>query len=491
MLGIKIIPPHSDPYLGVNHTRGKLADQQILRTQLQEKKLQESANGSSAEKISGSSATNLKQTVDGLKDSWTNFKVQLFAEFNRNSNPELLNKYLSNVVTILKGKMTQSDKTAFETAQSDGDYKKQRSIIWTHLGPDRYNNAYIEAFKQFDTADQTRYLNTLAINHGLTKFFDERPNLPIEEKVELMFQEKIKKHFKDSPYEFIATGSTGAVFKIKDGDKSYAVKLSHSDDSKGDQPKLVPSGYEYNGIKKASEIIESEQLPAKNWMQGLAKDKNDLDLSDKNTLVTDFMEGNLLGFRVSPESLKDFVKKGLSNQFLKDFIKSYVTLGEKGADLSSMVHHNAVYTQDKNGGKLNFFDYVGVDTPAYDEKRALIKKDPLTYGIYRLISDFQSPSTLRAKPFMDSLEEAIKSTGSNYNKFLKQRSNQLKQVLREIADDKNSKIGKQDINESLKKIRTLIQEKDQYKQTQMSNTTFGEPFALNKEAQKIYQNFSI
>jgi hypothetical protein len=156
----------------------------------------------------------------------------------------------------------------------------------------------------------------------------------------------------------------------------------------------------------------------------------------------------MLNFHVKANELGDYVNKGLSDEFIRDFIIGFVLMAGAGVDMAVYTHYNSAYSPDTRD--LELFDCTSVRTPRYNEARAraaiseskpyvqsiqgIYQDHPLMSVLRLLITDFQLFASTRVQEVREKIEEAAQQQGIGPQDFWDRRFEQLKRVVLCLPD---------------------------------------------------------
>ncbi len=407
-----------------------------------------------------------QETANQLSKTWANFKAEFFTKAKQDYdvaeiqdgnitkyNSPIINKYFDLVYEQLADKQQDLDSNA------NGDFKQAftsdripaRNMVITNMD----DLAYEKAFEQLGSEERTKLLQTLAYTMGTGLMRKLKPCLFIEKKANDYFAEQAKKYFTDhriKGIKFINCGTSSATFVVKDADKPYYLQLDHCrdnrDESNPDHRLATSKEYERAGITKTSQLLKAlgDKAPKTFKIQELAHEGTQY-LGTNSALATESIPGVNPYYEENSEALKDFVTKGLSDEFLKEFIPTYIKLVNAGADLSGLMLHHTVYKD----GALNFVSVTGL--PGYDKLRELIKAKPLMFCIYKLLTVISTMQLARFEK-TDKFTAIAEQNGISADQFFNKRFEQLQRCLEAVSNDPNSGISKEDIQTALQDLKT-------------------------------------
>jgi hypothetical protein len=221
----------------------------------------------------------------------------------------------------------------------------------------------------------------------------------------------------------LGSGTVGIAFKVNIYGHEFVIKL----------PKVPPDRqlfkhfqYEQEQLEIYHDLVKKGYKPKKLLIPELIS-------KDQGITVTKFYKGEKLSSDPSSKVNKKYIEKGLSDDFLLDFIKLYKEFANRGADLSDISVENYFYNADTQS--LEFFEFAGFDPEHSNKFREL--KELKEYSIYSslVFTLLTAICTLEHQTFGIRCATAIKIKDVNKDVF-DNRIEQLKKVLNQALQQK-------------------------------------------------------
>ncbi len=304
-----------------------------------------------------------------------------------------------------------------------------------------------KVFKSLSSSEQEKLLSTLAFYQGTNRYQDLAV-LSLSIKANEFLEGKLKAIFNQNPnFEFLGLGTSAAAIKVKNPGSDYVLKVPMYFDCGSSS--IMDIADEARNLRETAKILGNNQRQ----FQKLAYDQSRQYLGSNEILATEFMPGVTLGSTMKEEDLLKYIKQGISDETVIEFINNFMKLNAAGVNMLDLDYQNTRY----DSGSLAFIDFA---MPSKVESKDLgkhlqdmedlAKKYPASTCLRTLIQSVVMLESVKAKFLMERID---KLAGEHNINFSASRFEQLQRCLKKvISDDKgllNYDSVKRGIKESL------------------------------------------
>lgn len=237
----------------------------------------------------------------------------------------------------------------------------------------------------------------------------------------------------------LGSGYVGMAFLVEIDKSKFVLKLPIAPP---DRVNFRHFQYEQNNLKQYEEILKkyaNQNPPEQDFIPRLIYDARGEPLSKEDEVtVTKYYRGNKLNMtKGGTRCHEEYIRSGLDDDFLLDFIDFYLRFAREGADLSDITLGNYFH----NGVSLAFYELAGLDpdiSSRYKELKKLKEESPIAACVFTLltaISTLEQPKVSeRYGEFLREQVRAKKSFGAE--DFFVHRIGQLVKVFNQAIDKK-------------------------------------------------------
>ncbi|MDA0771980.1 MAG: hypothetical protein O3C63_03450 [Cyanobacteria bacterium] len=270
-----------------------------------------------------------------------------------------------------------------------------------------------------------------------TRQADDHRKLELKTEIAAFAEELKKKGLIDS---LLGVGTFGSVFKLSSGSHSVAMKFFMTDSCDSvDGAKKNLCQLEKDELARVDQVLDlrRQELQQPNRFAFVQREillPQAQSEPGLNSLVTNIMPGSNIITDVfeldKSEINSDYLIRGLSDEYLLEYIDCIKTLSKAGIDLKDTARsQNSHY--DKR--RLYLFDFIGtVENDATSARLELGREKPITRALYTLMTSVQLHE-LDQVFYMDKHREKmdlqLQKLGSSLTDNREQRFAQLQRVL--------------------------------------------------------------
>jgi hypothetical protein len=297
------------------------------------------------------------------------------------------------------------------------------------------------------------------------------------EQINLSLNNSIKEFMallNDNRIKYLGRGSIGAGFLVDLNGHKFVLKVPIAQQK---TPGYQTFCYEQDALKKYEEILDKyPSSPERDFIPRLIKDSfGEYLCLEGKVIVMKYQEGRKIIETVEIpadnssgkkqykyKSTNDYIRMGLDDKFLMDYIGFYIRFAKEGADLGDISPWNYLH----NGNSLSFFELAGFDpnlasNSAYKSSDEHRKQYPEAFCIYSLLTAIVSFERDTKKRYEKQIIGAVakKTFGlENIDQFFGHRIVQLARVLQKSVNE--DVISLQDLRKGFADLEKLL---DQYK----------------------------
>jgi hypothetical protein len=361
----------------------------------------------------------LKAVLPKFVQRWAEAQNSLFAEKPTENWKEDLEDYYKQIwndlPTELQEKISEKAQEKHESSFETVDFK-DKLILLRSLSDEKVEGLEFHEFIRASLAKfpQNKRDNLIkaALSFQGENTLWEMMSSPILEKLDFLLESSARAFIdslKDSRISYLGRGSMGVGFCINIGGNKFTLKVPNAPEDRSNFKSFI---YEQKQLSKYEAILKkfSEQNPPEqDFIPRLVLDSNNryIGIPDK-VIVTKFFEGGKIILSdsnetdvregrktLTNEASEQFLRTGVDDEFLVDFLGFYTRFAKEGADLNDISPWNYLH----NGASFSLFELAGFDPRSSSsdfikDLSAKIKQNPEAACIFSMLT---SISTLEHK----------------------------------------------------------------------------------------------
>jgi hypothetical protein len=256
-----------------------------------------------------------------------------------------------------------------------------------------FNEFLVRALKTMksETLKTIKYIAlALSTEHRLYDLFPDPIIKALDESIEKHLVKpliNLKADGFDVRIEYLGKGFVGIAFLVEIDKSKFVLKLPYAPPQ---TKKYKHFQYEQKNLKHYEEILKKyadQNPPEQDFIPRLIYDAQGEPLSqvDKVTVTKYYQGRSLFKILSNNKTTEDYIRSGLDDDFLLDFIDFYLRFAREGADLGDITVGNNYH----NGVSLVFYELAGLDPeliPRFGELKNFRQDSPVAACVFTLLT---------------------------------------------------------------------------------------------------------
>ncbi|MDA1021645.1 MAG: hypothetical protein O2962_08895 [Cyanobacteria bacterium] len=413
-----------------------------------------------------------------LSEAWKDFRQELYS----NTDPvqrEDLDAFFNKVYQVLppdrqalfQAEVEKTGKTQF--GEMDLKDKLRIGSQFAQANAESPIDYQREAFNQLDVTMQDRLVGALLKEYG-DDGFDQRYPYVFKNIIRGVIQKRSAEHARsiEKPgLKFLGCGSIGAAFLCQHQGYDAIVKVPLAPEGSDDAQTIKRDKQELEKIRSNMIVSNGTESgtpvygPERKFFPSLLYDDQGNHLGSDEVLVTRFYDGEPIhskdpdhddeNIRICPE---EYIKEGIDDRFLDEFIEAYVRHSTLGSDLFDLSVHNTFYKD----GRLQFFETTGFADEATQKVNDFRKNHPVAALLKTLMTDVLLFETFHNSNNKNIVERSVEKHTQGQvtaQEFWDSRYSQMKQGLLRAVDAGVFSV--EDLSQAIKGLRENTSESTQ------------------------------